>query len=101
MLYCAVRGHILKSFMYCKNTTVKHAGPEAKGSHSTAGLTLLWASNPFRGNFNTGKKPDRLPRVTKPLRPDWQKESWQIFEETSGYVRPERLSKWPDSMTDT
>jgi hypothetical protein len=27
--------------------------------------------------------------------PNWQKESWQIFEETSGYVRPERVNKWP------
>ena len=29
-----------------------HAGPEAKGSNPTTGLTLLWARNPFRGNFN-------------------------------------------------
>jgi len=34
------------------NATPKHAGPEAKGSNATAGLTLLWAPNPFRGNFN-------------------------------------------------
>jgi len=26
--------------------------------------------------------------------------SWQTFEETSGYVRPERVDKWPNSMTD-
>ena len=32
--------------------------------------------------------------------PNWQKESWQTFEETSGYVRPERVNKWPNSMTD-
>ena len=25
---------------------------EAKGSNPTTGLTLLWARNPFRGNFN-------------------------------------------------
>ena len=31
---------------------------------------------------------------------NWQKESWKIFEETSGYVRPERVNKWPNSMTD-
>ena len=31
---------------------------------------------------------------------NWQKESWQTFEETSGYVRPERVNKWPNSMTD-
>jgi len=29
-----------------------HASPEAKGSNPTTGLTLLWAHNPFRGNFN-------------------------------------------------
>ena len=32
------------------------------------------------------------------LLPDWQKESWQTSEETSGYVRPERVNKWPNSM---
>jgi hypothetical protein len=26
--------------------------PEAKGSNPTTGLTLPWARNPFRGNFN-------------------------------------------------
>jgi hypothetical protein len=30
---------------------VKHAGPEAKGTKPTTGLTLLWARNPFRGYF--------------------------------------------------
>ena len=34
------------------NAIPKHAGPEAKDSNPTAGLTLLWARNPFRGNFN-------------------------------------------------
>ena len=34
------------------STIPKHAGPEAKGSNPTPGLTLLWARNPFRGNFN-------------------------------------------------
>jgi len=42
---------------------------------------------------------NRLPRVMKHY-PTWQKESWQTFEETSGYVRPERVNKWPNSMTD-
>jgi hypothetical protein len=32
--------------------TYKHAGPEAKGSNPITGLTLLWARNPFSGNFN-------------------------------------------------
>jgi hypothetical protein len=31
---------------------VYYAGPEAEGGNPTAGLTLLWARNPFRGNFN-------------------------------------------------
>jgi len=35
-----------------ENATPKHASPEAKGSNSTTGLTLLWDRNPFRGNFN-------------------------------------------------
>jgi hypothetical protein len=30
---------------------------------------------------------------------DSQKESWQTFEETSGHARPERVNKWPNSMT--
>jgi hypothetical protein len=41
--------------------------------------------------LTTGKKLDF---------PNWQKESWQTFEEISGYVRPERVNKWPNSMTD-
>ena len=35
-----------------RNAIPKHAGPEAKGNNPTAGLTPLWARNPFRGNFN-------------------------------------------------
>jgi hypothetical protein len=31
---------------------------------------------------------------------NWQKESWQTFEETSGHVRLEWVNKWPNSMTD-
>jgi hypothetical protein len=38
-----------------------------------------------------GKKPDRF---------SLKEESWQNFEETSGYVRPERVNKWPNCMTD-
>ena len=34
------------------NAIPKHAGPEAKGSNPTTGLTLLWARNRLRGNFN-------------------------------------------------
>jgi len=34
------------------NAIPKQASPEAKGSNPTAGLTLLWARNPFRGNLN-------------------------------------------------
>ena len=34
------------------DTVPKHASPEAKVSNSTTGPTLLWARNPFRGNFN-------------------------------------------------
>ena len=45
---------------------------------------------------------NRLPRVIKHYsptgrrnHPNWQKESWQTFEETYVYVRPERVNKWP------
>ena len=34
------------------NALPKQAGPEVKGSIPTTGLTLLWARNPFSGNFN-------------------------------------------------
>ena len=34
------------------NSIPKLAGPEAEGSSPTTGLTLLWARNPFGGNFN-------------------------------------------------
>ena len=39
------------------------------------------------------------PRVMKRYSLNWQKESWQTFEEASGYVRPVRVNKWPNSMT--
>jgi hypothetical protein len=28
------------------------------------------------------------------------KEFWLTFEDTSGYLKPERVNKWPISMTD-
>jgi hypothetical protein len=40
----------------------------AKGSNPTAGLTLLWARNPFRGNFNHWQV-SRLLRVMKHYSP--------------------------------
>ena len=43
---------------------------------------------------------DRLPRIMKHYSPDWHKESWQTSEETSRYVRPERVNRWPNCMTD-
>jgi hypothetical protein len=39
-------------------------------------------------------------RTNETLFPNWQKEPWQTFEENSGYMRPERVNKWPNSMTD-
>jgi len=43
---------------------------------------------------------DKTTQDNETLFPDWQKESWQTSEETSRYVRPERVNKWPNSMTD-
>ena len=42
----------LKMDLNLINAIPKHAGPEGKGSNPTTGLTLLWARNHFRGNFN-------------------------------------------------
>jgi len=40
------------SFCQLGSSIPKHAGPKAKGSNPTTGRTLLWAYNPFRGNFS-------------------------------------------------
>ena len=37
--------------LYPVSLLPNHAGPEAKGSNLTTGLTLLWARSPFRRNF--------------------------------------------------
>ena len=50
---------------------------------------------------HVNRMPLNITQVNETLFPDWQKESWQTFEETSGYVRPERVNMWPNSMTDT
>ena len=81
------------------NSIPKHAGPEAKGSNPTTGLTLLSAYNPSKGNFNHWQVL-WITQGNETLFPNWQKESWQTFEETSRYVRPERVNKGPNSMTD-
>jgi len=69
------------------NAIPKHAGTEAEGSNPTTGLTLLWARNPFGGNFNhwqvSRKEAGQTTQGNETLFPNWQKESWQTFEETS------------------
>ena len=47
----------------------KHAGPEAKGSNPTTGLTLLWARNPFRRNFNHWQVSRKEAVIYSPLNP--------------------------------
>jgi len=44
--------------------------------------------------------PLEITQANETLFSNWQRESWQIFEETSGYVRLERANNWPNSMTD-
>jgi len=44
---------------------------------------------------------NRLPRVMKYYSPTGRRNHGRSFEETSGYVRPERANKWPNSMADT
>jgi hypothetical protein len=41
---------------------------------------------------------NRLARLIKKLHPKRQKEPRKTTEETSGYVRPERVNKWPNSL---
>jgi hypothetical protein len=46
---------------------------------------------------------NRMPQITQgteTLLPDWQKESWQTFEETPGHVKLEQVNKLPNSITD-
>ena len=45
-------GHLLTRSGLTYPEVSTHVGPDAKGSNPTTGLTLLWARNPFRGNFN-------------------------------------------------
>ena len=49
---------------------------------------------------HVNRMPRNIAQGNETLFPNWQKESWQTFEETSGYVRLERVNKWPKSMTD-
>jgi hypothetical protein len=36
---------------------------------------------------------EKVTQVNETLFPNWQKESWQTFEETSGCMRPERVNR--------
>jgi hypothetical protein len=45
-------------------------------------------------------KHDRLSTIKNTLLPNWPNEQWQTPAETSRYVRPERVNKWSNSMTD-
>jgi hypothetical protein len=44
-------------------------------------------------NLWTGVFRDGITQGNETLFPNWQKETWQTSEETSGYVRPERVKK--------
>jgi hypothetical protein len=44
---------------------------------------------------------NRLPRLRRKLHPKRQKEPRKTTEETSGRGRPERVNKWPSSLTST
>ena len=64
------------------NANPKHAGPEAKGSNPTAGLTLLWAVTRSGEILTTGKshgkKSDRCTRLKRLL------DTWDRNGSTSG-----------------
>ena len=62
---CCIQLLLYSSNLSKTGVIFKHAGPEAKGSNPTTGLTLLWAHKPFRGNFN----------------------HWQVSRKELGYLR--------------
>jgi hypothetical protein len=54
-----------------------------------------------RNRIHVNRMPrNKLPRVMKHYSPTGRKNHGRQFEETSGYVRPERVNKWPNSMRD-
>ena len=79
-------------------------GPEQGKSSGRIATFSLWTGM-FRDGISSIPDetviPLRLGRHNETLFPTWQKELWQTFEESSGYARPERVSKWLNSMTDT
>ena len=65
--------------------------------HPTCLTTHQWKY--YKLDNNECRMPrNRLSRAMK-LFSNWQMKSWQTFEETSGYVRPERVNKRPNNMT--
>jgi len=72
------------------NAIPKHACPKANGSNSTAGLTLLWASNSFRGNSNYWQISEEARR----------KKPGETITENSRPARAELANKVPSSMLD-
>jgi len=62
------------------STIPQHSCPEAKSSNPTAGLNLLCARNPFRGNSNYWQiSQEGVGRIKNKL-------LFQIFEELKYYV---------------
>jgi len=70
---------------------------------------LKFPLNGLRGQSRVSPVVGLLPLASGPaclgmafltLFSNWQKDSWQTSEETSRYVRPERVNNWPNSMTD-
>jgi len=64
------------------NAIPKHADPEAKGNNPTTGLTCSGPVTHSGEILTTGTSHGKK------------------YEETSGYVRPERVNKWLNLMTD-
>jgi len=71
------------------NVIPKHVCPKANGSNPTAGLTLLWSRNSFRGNSNYWQISEEESGRKKP---------GKTITETSRPARAERVNKVPNSM---
>ena len=93
---------------YCIIWRNRHIPGKEPDNYGVRGNTTLWAMNctdvkGIQEELDTTCKQNASRQTTQDnetLFGNWQKESWQTSEESSRYVRPERVNKWPNSMTD-
>jgi len=77
--FCQLGNRVLLLSVICFEAFYLHVGPEAKGSNPTTALTLLWAGNPFRGNFNHWQVSHSCKSVSIRLHHSWDHQMSQGF----------------------